>query len=63
MKFKIGIALILFGILISNGAVFDIGSFLYIAGGIIGAIGLCLAISESDDSEHDDSKHDDKEQK
>lgn len=44
MKFKIGISLLLFGVLLSNGSQFDIGSYLYLAGGIIGLIGLALVI-------------------
>lgn len=50
MKFKIGVGLLLFGILLANGAVFDIGSWFFLVGGFIGAIGLVM-IFLSDDKE------------
>lgn len=48
MKFKIGVGLLLFGILLANGAVFDIGSWFFLAGGFIGAVGLIMIILEND---------------
>lgn len=50
MKFKVGVGLLLFGILLANGSVFDIGSWFFLVGGFIGAIGLVM-IFLSDDKE------------
>ncbi len=48
MKFKLGIGLLLFGILLSNGSTFDLGSILFLVGTAIGIIGLLLIISSCD---------------
>lgn len=45
MKFKSGVGLLLFGILLSNGSVFDLGSIFFLVGIAIGLIGLYLIFS------------------
>lgn len=55
MKFKIGVGLLLFGILLSNGAVFDIGGILFLVGGCIGAVGLAM-IAWGNDNDNTDKQ-------
>lgn len=50
MNFKIGVGLLLFGILLANGAAFDIGSILFIVGGCIGAVGLAIIVCGNDNN-------------
>ena len=49
MKFKIGIGLLLFGIILSNGAIFSVGSIFYLLGCIAGIVGFVLIISTDDE--------------
>lgn len=56
MKFKIGVGLLLFGILLSNGAVFDIGGYLFLAGIAIGAVGLSMITFGYDKDDTDKQK-------
>ncbi len=55
MKFKIGVGLLLFGILLANGAVFDIGGILFFAGCCVGAVGLAMIAWGKDDDDTDDT--------
>ncbi len=49
MRYKLGIGLLLFGILLSNGSVFGAaGEIFFIVGAILGFIGLiCVAVAHS----------------
>ena len=46
MKFKIGVGLLLFGILLSNAATTNIGPVLLMAAILVGLVGLGLIISD-----------------
>ncbi|MGN0683620.1 MAG: hypothetical protein ACI4JY_08100 [Oscillospiraceae bacterium] len=46
MKFKIGIGLLLFGIILSNGNIYN--GYWFLAGLIIGGIGLALVVLSSE---------------
>lgn len=56
MKFKIGVGILLFGILLANGAVFDIGGYLFVAGIVIGAVGLSMITFENDNDNNNEQK-------
>lgn len=45
MGYKLGIGLLLFGILLSNGSVLDYGGYFFLAGLLFGFIGLILIIA------------------
>lgn len=45
MGYKLGIGLLLFGILLSNGSVLDYGGYFFLAGLLFGFIGLILVIA------------------
>ncbi|MGN0679767.1 MAG: hypothetical protein ACI4JS_08910 [Oscillospiraceae bacterium] len=45
MKFKIGIGLLLFGIILSNGNIYN--GYWFLAGLIIGGIGLAMIVLSS----------------
>ena len=46
MKFKIGIGLLLFGLILANGAGFNIGWILWIVACILGFIGLVFIFTD-----------------
>lgn len=45
MGYKLGIGLLLFGILLSNGSAFEDAVFFFLAGVLLGLIGLILVIA------------------
>lgn len=45
MGYKLGIGLLLFGILLSNGSGFDYGGYFFLAGAFLGVIGLMIVIA------------------
>lgn len=45
MRYKLGVGLLLFGILLTQGSYFDIGFIFFIVGSILGCIGFLLIIA------------------
>lgn len=51
MKFKIGIGLLLFGIILSNGNIYN--GYWFLAGLIIGGIGLAMIVLRSENNKEE----------